>query len=84
MLVRPPATGVPRLLAPSIAPSTAKAYRAALDRFARWLHGWPVTDTTVAAYVAALMDEGKPRRRSSRPRPKAQPAASGTRRGSAG
>ena len=42
----------------SIAPNTAKAYRAALDRFAAWLDGRPVTDTTVAAYVAALMDDG--------------------------
>ena len=43
----------------SIAPNTAKAYRAALARFARWLDGRPVTDATVAAYVAALMDQGK-------------------------
>ena len=43
----------------SIAPNTAKAYRAALGRFARWLDGRPVTDATVAAYVAALMDVGK-------------------------
>ena len=43
----------------SIAPNTAKAYRAALARFAAWLAGRPVTDTTVAAYVAALMDQGK-------------------------
>ena len=42
----------------SIAPNTAKAYRAALGRFAAWLDGRPVTDTTVAAYVAALMDDG--------------------------
>ncbi len=43
----------------SIAPNTAKAYRAALGRFAAWLDGRPVTDATVAAYVAALMDQGK-------------------------
>ena len=43
----------------SIAPNTAKAYKAALERFARWLDGRPATDVTVAAYVAALMDQGK-------------------------
>lgn len=43
----------------SIAPNTAKAYRAALARFAEWLSGRPATDTTVAAYVAHLMDQGK-------------------------
>ena len=43
----------------SIAPNTAKAYRAALARFAAWLDGRPATDATVAAYVAALMDQGK-------------------------
>jgi len=43
----------------SIAPNTAKAYKAALRRFARWLDGRPATDVTVAAYVAALMDQGK-------------------------
>ncbi len=42
----------------SIAPNTAKAYRAALNRFAEWLAGRPATDATVAAYVAALMDDG--------------------------
>ena len=39
--------------------NTAKAYKAALRRFARWLDGRPATDVTVAAYVAALMDQGK-------------------------
>ena len=43
----------------SIAPNTAKAYRAALDRFAGWLAGREATDATIAAYVAALMAEGK-------------------------
>ena len=43
----------------SIAPNTAKAYKAALRRFARWLDGRPATDVTVAAYVAALMYQGK-------------------------
>ena len=42
----------------SSAPNTAKAYRAALNRFAEWLAGRPATDATVAAYVAALMDDG--------------------------
>ncbi len=50
--------GIGAALEASIAPNTAKAYRAALDRFAAWLDGRPVTDTTVAAYVAALMDDG--------------------------
>lgn len=43
----------------SIAPNTAKAYRAALARFADWLQGRDVTDATIAAYVAALMAQGK-------------------------
>ncbi len=43
----------------SIAPNTAKAYRAALERFAAWLAGRPATDRTVAAYVAHLMEDGK-------------------------
>ena len=43
----------------SIAPNTAKAYRAALGAFRRFLAGRKATDETAAAYVAALMDAGK-------------------------
>ena len=43
----------------SIAPNTAKAYRAALAAFATFLAGRKATDETTAAYVAALMDAGK-------------------------
>ena len=43
----------------SIAPNTAKAYRAALAAFAAFLAGRKATDETTAAYVAALMDAGK-------------------------
>ncbi len=43
----------------SIAPNTAKAYRAALAAFAAFLGGRKATDETTAAYVAALMDAGK-------------------------
>ena len=43
----------------SIAPNIAKAYWVALHRFAEWLDGRPVSDVTVAAYVAALKEDGK-------------------------
>lgn len=43
----------------SIAPNTARAYRAGLARFAAWLAGRPATDATIAAYVAWLAAEGK-------------------------
>ena len=43
----------------SIAPNTARAYKAALEAFRRFLAGPEATDETTAAYVAALMDQGR-------------------------
>ena len=43
----------------SIAPNTARAYKAALAAFRRFLAGREATDETTAAYVAALMDAGR-------------------------
>lgn len=43
----------------SITPNTARAYRAALASYRRFLAGREANDETTAAYVAAMMEDGK-------------------------
>ena len=47
-----------RLMQASIAPNTAKAYRAALDKLIKYLNGRPPTDRTLADYLVHLHARG--------------------------
>ncbi|MXY98185.1 MAG: hypothetical protein F4Z29_10670, partial [Gemmatimonadetes bacterium] len=49
---------VARLLEASIAPNTAKAYGDALRKLFEYLDGQPLTDTTLAGYLAHLYTRG--------------------------
>ena len=54
----PVSIDVARLMQASIAPNTAKAYRAALDKLAEHLNGQPLTDAALADYLALLYAKG--------------------------
>ena len=47
-----------RLMQASIAPNTAKAYGTALDKLAEHLNGQPLTDASMADYLACLHAKG--------------------------
>ena len=49
---------IARLMQASIAPNTAKAYRAALDKLTEHLNGQPPTDRALADYLAHLYARG--------------------------